>query len=218
MKSLLMITFGSLWFSVESTQSDRLCIARESRSMMPELILSSDGTRSIARSKPTITGWMGSVRSVRNGRGQREDFHDRNWPAATACNEHVLNPFHTWAHSMMCTDGVRCPNTVTCIFMWMTQLALEIHFYLIELFPLYHYHTFTIQQIYPLTVTLARVAQYEAIWLQWLFPKYQIDQSYSKIHLVTVMQYKPFAYSDTFVTLSKHVCNRVEFALYWSSS
>ena len=174
--------------------------------------------RSPEASRQSLGEWGRSGRSEMGGANERTSTNETDPAAATACNEHVLNPFHTWAHSMMCTDGVRCPNTVTCIFMWMTQLALEIHFYLIELFPLYHYHTFTIQQIYPLTVTLARVAQYEAIWSQWLFPKFQIDQSYSKIHLVTVMQYKPFAYSDTFVTLSKHVCNRVEFALYWSSS
>ena len=36
------------------------------------------------------------------------------------------------------------------------------------------------------------------LWLQWHFSDFQIFQSYSKIELATVTQYKPFAYIDTF--------------------
>ena len=61
------------------------------------------------------------------------------------------------------------------------------------------------------------MTQCEALWLQWYFPEFPIDQSYRKIQFVTMTQYKPFAYSDTWpipkgVSVSKYFCI-VEFVV-----
>ena len=45
----------------------------------------------------------------------------------------------------------------------------------------------TVVQMYPLTVTLVTVTQYRAMWLQWYFSEFSIDQFYTG----------EVAYSDT---------------------
>ena len=49
----------------------------------------------------------------------------------------------------------------------------------------------------PLTVTLVKVTQHDTIWLEGHFSEFPIDQSYSRIHLVTMTQFKPFVCRDT---------------------